>query len=78
MPNQPKKIEDLTPEIMSLYGEMIKNSLPQGIGFSLILFEFGDGLREFKYISNAERADMLATLESLVLKWKNDNRTSED
>lgn len=70
MENEPKKIADLTPEIMNLIGKLLETSLPEGMGFSLILFDFGDGLREFKYVSNAQRSDMLETLQSLVLKWK--------
>jgi hypothetical protein len=57
-------------------GDLIKNEAP-GLGFSLIVFDFGDQnifgqLREFRYISNAQRIDMIGALEAMLNKWKNE------
>ena len=68
-----KTVADITPEVMKLYGDLIKNSTPEGMGFALVLFDFKkEGLSELKYISNARRVDMINALEALVLKWKID------
>jgi hypothetical protein len=50
-------------------GDLLKTEL-KGLGFSLVVFEFGEDLREFRYISNARREDMIGTHEALLLKWK--------
>ena len=70
MSEEIKKAADITPEVMRMYGELIKQSTPEGMGFALILFDFGDELRDFKYISNAQRTDMIACFEQLATKWK--------
>jgi hypothetical protein len=78
MEQEPRTVEDLTPEIMLLIGEIIKEIIPQKAGFALVLFDFGGELREFKYISNAERPDMLAAFEALMIKWKNEQANKTD
>ena len=52
--------------------DLIKQEVP-GFGFALVVFDFGDGLRDFRYISNAQRKDMIGTFEALITKWKNEN-----
>lgn len=47
----------------------LKEKFP-GKGFALIVFDFGDQLREFRYISNAQRQDMIGALEAVLQKWK--------
>jgi hypothetical protein len=56
---------------MNEVANVIKQRIP-GKGFALVVFDFGDGLRDFSYISNAQRTDMIATFEALILKWKNE------
>lgn len=56
---------------MQALGKKLKEVLPKGKGFSLIVFDFGDGLREFQYISNGQREDMITSLDALLTKWKN-------
>jgi hypothetical protein len=57
---------------LKLVGDMIKGQIP-GKGFALVVFDTSDDLREFRYISNCERADMIATFEALITKWKKHN-----
>lgn len=50
----------------------IQQCIP-GKGFALVVYDFGSGLRDFSYISNSQRQDMIATFEALIAKWKNEN-----
>jgi len=54
--------------------QKIKEELP-GKGFALVVFDFGEGMRDFNYISTGQREDMIATFEALLLKWKNQKVT---
>ena len=50
-------------------GHAIGDDLPQGIGFVVWLFEFGnDGWAT--YVSNAQRASMIEALEELLKKLR--------
>lgn len=54
---------------------ILKKELPE-LGFSLIVFEFNTKANEpheFRYISNAQREDMLESLSALLIKWENEN-----
>lgn len=70
MSKEIKKAADLTPDVMRMYGELIKNSTPDKMGFALVLFDFGDKPGAIKYVSNANRTDMIEAFEDLVSKWK--------
>ena len=50
--------------------DLLKEKLPD-LGFALVIFDFGDTMREFRYISNAQRKDMIGALEGVLNKWKN-------
>lgn len=78
MSDKIKKAADLTPTVMKMYAELIKNCIPEKMGFALILFDFGDELRDFKYVSNAHRSDMIAAFEQLVSKWKLEQSLSKN
>lgn len=52
--------------------DSIKKQIP-GKGFALVVFDTGDTAREYRYISNCERADMIATFEAVIAKWKMHN-----
>ena len=69
MKDEPKKVGDLNAECMKLIGQIVKNVIPEGTGFALVMFDFGDTLREFKYISNGQREDMIGTFRALLAKW---------
>jgi hypothetical protein len=50
-------------------GRTIAGVLPDGAGFTLVLFDFGaDG--NMTYLSNAQRADMVRMLEELIEKLR--------
>lgn len=70
MKGEPKKVGDLNAQCMQLIGEIIKNVIPEGAGFALVVFDFGETLREFKYISNGQREDMISAFRELVAKWE--------
>lgn len=47
----------------------IGGSLPAGVGFTLLLYSFGEG-GHLTYISNANRADMVKAMRELLAKWE--------
>lgn len=51
--------------------ERIKVGLPSGVGFTLIVFDFGVG-GNLAYISTAQRADMVNTLKEMIVKLELD------
>jgi hypothetical protein len=48
-------------------GHFIGDTLPEGWGFTLLLFSFGEGGSTF-YISNAERASMIEAMKEFIKK----------
>jgi len=46
-------------------GRSLARHLPQGVGFTLLLFDFGEG-GSLAYMSNAERRNMIAAMRELV------------
>lgn len=57
-------------EVESYVGELGRiiassGACPPGIGFALLMFDFGEG-GTMAYTSNAVRADMIAALEELL------------
>jgi len=42
-------------------GKVIGDSLPPGVGFALLMFDFGEG-GQMTYVSNAQRDDMVRAL----------------
>lgn len=48
-------------------GLTIKGALPPGVGFALLVFDFGEG-GSLTWISNAERDDMLRALQEFMQK----------
>lgn len=54
-------------EIARKLGRAIGGGLPEGVGFALLLFDFGkDG--NLTWISNAQRDDMLKALQEFMQK----------
>lgn len=48
-------------------GQVLKDAMPPGIGFALVLFSFGpDGW--LTYLSNGQREDMIKCLEETLQK----------
>jgi hypothetical protein len=60
-----KPIQPAVTEAANNLARLIGLSLPEGWGFALLMFEFGDGDR-MNYISNATREDMLAALKEFI------------
>lgn len=45
----------------------INADLPPGIGFALLLYEFGEGERRWlSYIANGKREDMIKTMKEFI------------
>ena len=57
-------------------GGLIASALPLGVGFALVLFDFGEGERNhLTYLSNAQRSDMIKTLREMVEKLELEDLT---
>ena len=50
-------------------GRTIAEVLPEGWGFTLLIFSFGEGGSTF-YLSNAQRKDMLEALQEFIDRQK--------
>lgn len=46
---------------------------PKRVGFTVLLFNFGDE-GQVNYVSNADRADMIASMKSLLARWEGQPR----
>ena len=51
-------------------GKTIAGKLPDGWGFALLIFSFGDGGSTF-YISNAQRDDMVKAMHEFMERQSN-------
>lgn len=49
--------------------EFAKTRMPLGMGFTLLMFDFGEGGNMF-YISNAQREDVLKSMQEFIDKNK--------
>lgn len=60
--------------IMKEIGELLKTAMPEGWGFTLLMFDFvkGEGGSTF-YISNAQRSDMLKLMKEFIEKQEAKN-----
>ncbi len=58
---------------MKDYGDLLKSIMPAGKAFALIVFDIGEdlSLKEFNYISSAERESMIQAFRQLLTKWEN-------
>lgn len=56
-------------KILKKIGHKIGDLLPQGWGFTLLIFNFGEKGNLF-YISNAKREDMIKTMQEFIDKNK--------
>lgn len=50
--------------------DLVKGQV-EGKGFALVVFDTDDAAREYRYISNCDRADLISTFEAMLTKWKN-------
>lgn len=65
-----KTVSDITPQAMQAMGDLLKSVLPDGVGFSLIIFDVNREQTHFRYVSNGQRQDMLKSLRELLAKWE--------
>ena len=69
MTKREQEVNDIMQEIM----QEIKNKLPEGMGFTLLAYEFGDkDGRRMLYASNSKREDVLKAMLEFVDKNLND------
>lgn len=69
MTKREQEVNDMLQEIM----QEIKNKLPEGMGFTLLAYEFGDkDGRRMLYASNSNREDVLKAMLEFVDKNLND------
>ena len=69
MTEREEQANNMLQEIM----QDIKNKLPEGMGFTLLAYEFGDkDGRRMLYASNSEREDVLKAMLEFVDKNLND------
>lgn len=61
----PKPVEELE-EIARDVGRVIGGAVPPGVGFALLVFDFGTQ-GTISYLSNARREDMIAALKNLIV-----------
>jgi hypothetical protein len=50
-------------------GQLLKASCPPGMGFSLLVFTFGEGGSMF-YTSNAQRETMIQAMQEFIAKFR--------
>lgn len=55
---------------MNAIGEVIGEALPDGYGFTLLVFGLGKHEGRMNYISSADRADMLAAMKELIANFE--------
>lgn len=58
-----KEAEDYLRDV----GRILKENTPKGMGFTLLLFDYGDGGNMF-YTSSAKREDMIKALKEFIQK----------
>ena len=51
---------------MQAIGKAVANELPPGHGFFVLCFPFNDPNAQGEYVSNGQRADMLATMKNFI------------
>lgn len=76
MGNKTKQIDG---QQMRKLGNIIKNNIPEGLGFCILTFETGDSEVPSNYLSNCEREDMVKALRETAdrLERNSDFRTPE-
>lgn len=75
MSNKQEKFEvndERLKELLRNAGQQIKKDLPKDVGFTLLLFDYGEGGSLF-YLSSATREDMVATMKEFIAKQEEPN-----
>lgn len=53
-------------------GETLKKRVPEGMGFTVLMFDYGAGGAMF-YLSSAQRADMINSMKEFIKKQEAKN-----
>jgi GGDEF domain-containing protein len=72
MANEKMKFEvrDLqAEEVLKKFGQVLRDVMPPGYGFSLLIFTFGPDGNLF-YTSNANREDMIRIMQEFIAKFR--------
>lgn len=56
-------------KLLNDLGRMIKQIVPDGYGFNLMIFSYGEGGDMF-YISSAQRQDMINAMKEFIAKYE--------
>lgn len=64
-----KQVRLVLEEQCAAAGRELAAACPAGVGFALLMFDFGEG-GNIAYFSNGRREDMIRALEELLAKWK--------
>jgi predicted secreted protein len=56
-------------KVLKDIGESLRSAMPDGYGFSLLIFSFGPGGDMF-YTSNSDREDMIRAMEEFIQKFR--------
>ena len=66
-----EELEEIAKRKMQIIAQKVKEELPNGFGFVVLAFEFGDSNdREMLYVSNANREDVVKAMEEFAQKTK--------
>ena len=72
-PDGDYKVHDESAEVvLKDIGHLIGSKMPDGYGFTFLMFTFGEGGNLF-YISNSRREDMIKSMEEFIEKHKGEN-----
>jgi hypothetical protein len=55
--------------LLNEIGQLLRGGMPKGYGFSLLIFNFGPDGNLF-YTSNANREDMIRTMQEFIAKFR--------
>lgn len=58
---------EIAERALKLLGQAIKETVPPGMGFALLLFDYGPGGNMF-YTSSANREDMVKAMQEFIQK----------
>lgn len=70
--NDPMRFEvrdEQAEKLLKEIGVLLRESMPKGYGFNLLVFNFGEGGNMF-YTSNARREDMIRAMQEFIAKFQ--------
>lgn len=71
MPVELKDLEERARHV----GRLIGQHMPPGVGFALLVFDFGEG-GHMTWLSNAERESMIEAMQEMVARLQEKTETS--